>query len=323
MQEVAPSDRTNLALGKESRRRDRTETLLHDSAIVMGLAEESLSTPATAEQEGPEWGTLVLRSIRSQAKVQVVACRLRIAKVELHGLAFLNDVSDRDGSGLLIRSDEVPNEEVAPLEMTPVLINHDAQMQRAVRIAALGSPHGFEDVLEPFQSRDTAHFIDQVLLRSRHNKPFADRTATLRGHGSHGDRSGELHSNHTPVEALIIEEQSILSGILASAGKAPANFAARVPVGHEGQDFLHRCRKGISEEEKSRILEPRLRPPRHTDLVLQLRYGDLERSQFDIRKARDPDGQGCSGFNLFGAGDDTFTGTAQTDLRPQFPLQHG
>src|SRR5882672_12070089 len=97
----------------------------------MGLAEESLSTPATAEQEGPEWGTLVLRSIRSQAKVQVVACRLRIAKVELYGLAFLNDVSDRDGSGLLIRSDEVPNEEVAPLEMAPVLRSeeHTSELQ--------------------------------------------------------------------------------------------------------------------------------------------------------------------------------------------------
>ena len=151
VQEVAPSDRTDFALGKESRRRDGAEPLLHDPAIVMGLAEESFSTPAAAKQECPEWGTLVLRSIRSQAKVQVVACGFRIAKVELHSLAFLNDVSDRDGSGLLIRSDEVPNEEVAPLEMTPVLIDHDAQMQRVVGIAALGSPQGFEDVLEPFQ----------------------------------------------------------------------------------------------------------------------------------------------------------------------------
>jgi len=151
VQEVAPSDRTDLALGKESRRRDGAEPLLHDPAIVMGLAEESLSTPATAEQEGTEWGTLVLRSIRSQAKVQVIACRLRIAKVELHGLAFLNDVSDRDGSGLLIRSDEVPNKEVASLEMTLMLIDHDSQVQRAVGIAALGSSQRLEDVLEPFQ----------------------------------------------------------------------------------------------------------------------------------------------------------------------------
>ena len=151
VQEVAPSDRTNLALSKESCRRDGAEPLLHDPAIVMGLAEESLSTPATAEQEGPEWGTLVRGSIPGQEKVQVVARRLRIAEVELHGLAFPNDVSDRDGPGLLIRSDEVPNEEVAPLEMTPVLIDHDSKVQRVMGIAAVGSSQRFEDVLEPLQ----------------------------------------------------------------------------------------------------------------------------------------------------------------------------
>jgi hypothetical protein len=150
VQEVAPSDRTDLALGKESRGRDGTEPLLHGPAIVMGVAKESLSTPATAEQESPEWGGVMLRSIRSQANVQVVACRLCIAKVELYGLAFLNNISDRNGSGLLIRSNEVPNEEVSPLEMTALFIDDDAQVQRAVRIAALGTLHGFEDILEPF-----------------------------------------------------------------------------------------------------------------------------------------------------------------------------
>ena len=323
VQEVAPSDRTDFALGKKSRGRDGTEPLLHGSAIVIGVAEESLSTPATAEHERSEWRVFVLRSLCSQAKVQVVACRLCIAKVELDGLAFLNHISDRDRSGLLIRSNEVPNEEVTPLEMTPMLIDHNAQMQCAVGIASLGSPQGFEDVLEPFEGRGSRQFIDYVLLRSRDDKPLADRTAALRSHGSHGDRPCELHSHHPPVEGPIIEEQSIRSRIPTSACKAPADFSVWVPVGHEGQDFLHRCRKGIGEEEKGRIFESRIRPPRHSDLVLQLRHGDVQRSQFDIGKACDPDGQGCSGFNLFEAGDDTFTGTAQTDPHPQFVLQHG
>jgi hypothetical protein len=126
MQEVSPSDRTDLALGKESRRWDGTEPLLHDPDVMMGLAKESLSAPATAEQEGPEWRTLMLRSIRSQKNVQIVACRLRIAKVELHGLAFLDDIPNRNSSGLLICSNKVPNEEVSPLEMTSVLIDYDA-----------------------------------------------------------------------------------------------------------------------------------------------------------------------------------------------------
>lgn len=126
MQEVSPSDRTDFALGKESRRWDGTKPLLHDPDVMMGLAKESLSAPATAEQEGPEWRTLMLRSVRSQKNVQIVACRLRIAKVELHGLAFLDDIPNRNSSGLLIRSNKVPNEEVSPLEMTPVLIDDDA-----------------------------------------------------------------------------------------------------------------------------------------------------------------------------------------------------
>jgi hypothetical protein len=74
--------------------------------------------------------------------------------VELHGLAFLNNIPDRNGSSLLVRSDQIPDEEVSPLEMASMLVDHDAQMQCAVGIAALCSPHGFEDILEPFQGGD-------------------------------------------------------------------------------------------------------------------------------------------------------------------------
>src|SRR5262245_41947714 len=66
MQEIAPSDRANLALSKESCRRDRAEPLLHRSDIVMGSAKESLPTPATTKQKGSERRTSVGRSIRSQ-----------------------------------------------------------------------------------------------------------------------------------------------------------------------------------------------------------------------------------------------------------------
>ena len=128
MQEIAPPDRTDLTLGKKSRRRDGAKPLLHHAAIVMGGAKQSLSASATAEQERSEWAMCMLRPIRSQAEVQVVTCRLRVAKMKLHRLTFLDHVSDRNGSGLLIRSYEIPNEEVALFEMTPMLINHYAQM---------------------------------------------------------------------------------------------------------------------------------------------------------------------------------------------------
>ena len=69
MQEIALSDRTDFALGKESRRRDRTKPLLHHSDIVMRLTEEPLSASATAEQQSSEWRNSVRRSIRSQKYV--------------------------------------------------------------------------------------------------------------------------------------------------------------------------------------------------------------------------------------------------------------
>jgi hypothetical protein len=181
-------------LGEKSCCRDGAESLLYDADIVMGVAEESLSSPATAEQQGSERRIHVFRSVRSQEKMQVVACRLRIAQVELHSLALLNDVSDCYGSGLLVCPDEVSNEEVSSLEMTPVFNDHDSQVQCAMSVSSMGS------------GRDTTEFVNQILFGSGHDKPFADRPAALRGHGSHGDRSGELHSHHASVEHLIVEE---------------------------------------------------------------------------------------------------------------------
>ena len=128
VQEIASPDWANLSLREKTSRGERPEALLHDSTIVMGLAKEALSTPATTEQEGSKRWILVLRAIRSQEKMQVVAGRFGIAEMELHGLAFLNHVSDCDGPGLLIRSNKVTNEEVAPLEMTLVLIDDDAKV---------------------------------------------------------------------------------------------------------------------------------------------------------------------------------------------------
>ena len=64
MQEVTPSDRADLALGKKSSRWDRADPFLHDPDIMMGLPKESLSPSATAEQKGSEWWAVVPEPIR-------------------------------------------------------------------------------------------------------------------------------------------------------------------------------------------------------------------------------------------------------------------
>ncbi len=69
VQKIAPTNRTDFALGKKPCGWNWAEALLHDPAIMVGLAEESLTAPATTEQKGPEGRTLVFRAIRSQEKV--------------------------------------------------------------------------------------------------------------------------------------------------------------------------------------------------------------------------------------------------------------
>jgi len=154
--------------------------------------------------------------------------------VELDGLAFPYNVPNRHGSGLLIRSDQIPDEEVASLEMAPLLIDHNAKMQGVMRIASVRPSQRLKYILESCQGCNAAEFINKVLLCPSNDKPFSDRTTALRGHGSDSDRSGELHSYDSLVKALIIEEQSIFSRILPATGEAPDNCAMGVPVCHNG-----------------------------------------------------------------------------------------
>jgi hypothetical protein len=82
-----------------------------------------------------------------------------------------------------------------------------------------------------------------------------------------------------------------------------------------------RCRKWISEEEKGRILESRLRPPEHADLS-QLRYRELQRSQLTSGRHATQTVRAAA-VSIFEPAMTPSTEQLQTDLRPQFPLQHG
>ena len=83
----------------------------------------------------------------------------------------------------------------------------------------------------------------------------------------------------------------------------------RVSVGHEGQDFLHRCRKWIGEGERSASSSP----VRHPGMRIWSCSCDRDLSGVSLTsgKACGQDRHGGSGFTSSGPGDDTFTGTAQ------------
>ena len=179
MQEIATSDRAELALRKESRCRDGTKPFLHGSAIVMGLVEESLSTPATAEHKSPERGALVLRC----GPLPGAHVNRRLQTSHREGGTARSGLLERHLRSQRLRPVDPlrSGSERGSLPARNGFHAHRSRSPDAMRDGHRGavSPHGFEDVLKPFQGRDATQFIDEILLRSRHDKPFADRTAAL------------------------------------------------------------------------------------------------------------------------------------------------
>ena len=68
-------------------------------------------------------------AILGKKNLQIFAGGSAVAKLKLDGLAFLNNIADRDGASLLICADQVSNEKVPALELIPVLIDDDTEME--------------------------------------------------------------------------------------------------------------------------------------------------------------------------------------------------
>jgi hypothetical protein len=62
--------------------------------------------------------------IRCQEQMQVLARRLGVAELKLHGLSLLHDIAHGDRTRRLIRADQVSHEEISPFEPVSMLV-HD------------------------------------------------------------------------------------------------------------------------------------------------------------------------------------------------------
>lgn len=118
-------------------------------------------------------------SVGRQQGVQILAGRLRIAKVKLHGLPFLHDVANGDCSGRLIGADQVPDEKIPPLEPITMFIDGNAEMQGPMGMTPVLFRQGFKHRLEPFQGRNTAKLMNEIVLGFCDDEPVADQPAPL------------------------------------------------------------------------------------------------------------------------------------------------
>src|SRR5687767_6251928 len=73
MKEISSSHRTDLPLCKKAGHWNRSHPLLHDTAVMMGAAEEPFPSPATTEEERTQGWIRVLRTVGREQDMQIVA----------------------------------------------------------------------------------------------------------------------------------------------------------------------------------------------------------------------------------------------------------
>ena len=107
--------------------------------------------------------------------------------MKLDGLSLLNDIADGYRSCLLVRPDEIADKKIASLELTPMFVDHDADMQGPVGLSALGRRKRFERILETFERRFSAEFVDEIVVGLGDHESLTDRAAALRNDCSNSD----------------------------------------------------------------------------------------------------------------------------------------
>lgn len=184
MQEISPSNRADFSLRKEPRHGDMSKPLVDHAGVVMWAAKQSLPTSTAAEEQRAQRRGPVYCTILREQDLQILTRGYTVAELKLDGLALLNNIADRNSAGLLICTDQVPNEKVSSLELIPMLIDDDAEMESQVCVSPACVLERFEDFLESLERGLTPKLVNQILLRLGDDESIADRTATLRDYRS-------------------------------------------------------------------------------------------------------------------------------------------
>jgi len=132
VEEVAPAHRADFPLGEEPGSRNLAGPLLEDGHIVMRPPEQSAASPATTEHERAQGRLLMSDPLRRQQHMEVLRRGLGIPQMKLDCLPFPDYIADGQAARPLIRTDQIPHQEIAPLEAIVLLVDHHADVQGAL-----------------------------------------------------------------------------------------------------------------------------------------------------------------------------------------------
>ena len=116
----------------------------------------SSTTPASWSGSGNRRAAAVAREQQrgvaatpAEQRAQVLVGGVRVAHLELHGLADVDAVADRDRTGAAVGAEHVAHEEVAAVEVELVLVDDDPEVQALAHQLAVRFGRGLHDLLQP------------------------------------------------------------------------------------------------------------------------------------------------------------------------------
>lgn len=239
MQDVPPSDWTDLSRAEEACDGDFGMRLLEHRDVVIRCTEEASAPSVAGEEECTFRPAARRQGAGFEQPAQVLVGAAGIPEVELHRCPDGDDVADGDGAVLLVDAEQVTDPEVSLAEVGPRLVDDDPDLQAALGELPARIVKGAEGVYEPLECRLPGEFDDLVRLGGSDDQWRSDRAAPLRDHGVDSNRSVEAQDYSAPVEDVPVDAEPCRAWTCAPGGE-PSD-AGRFPPG--GSPVSPLCRQ--------------------------------------------------------------------------------
>ena len=143
--------------------------------------------------------------------------------MKLDNLSLPQPLSHGQGAGACVHSNDVANEKVPQLRVILKLIHHHSQKQRMAQQLPVPFVQGFVELSQHLQGWFAIQLQEEILLALCNIEGLSNGAATLSYYGVDDNVTVERQPHSAGAIDLVVQNQSVTTGILAAAGH-PANL---------------------------------------------------------------------------------------------------
>jgi hypothetical protein len=200
MNEILSAHRSELPHGEEASERYRAGFGPHGTGIVMRLGKQPCPSAIAGEHKGTGRALFMSRDIAVQQRMQVFVGRRRVPNVELDGLPDADIIRNGQGAAVAVQSQDVSNQEIAPLKLALMLVDDPADVQ-----------------LQAHQWRTAAELDNDIVLGSGDDHVLSNRPTTLGDNAANRNWPLQEQTHGSLRPELIAQEQTRVAGPAAAA----------------------------------------------------------------------------------------------------------